>query len=70
MRDKNWDLNPESLDKEVKIEIAKEIGDVLWYLSILSQELGFEFEEIAKLNIEKLQKRFQTNKLQGSGDNR
>src|SRR5574343_1621067 len=70
MRDKDWDLNPANLDQETKTEIAKEIGDVLWYLAMLADQLGFSLEEIANLNIEKLQKRYNTGTLKGSGDNR
>lgn len=55
---------------EVKAEIVKEIGDVLWYCAILSDDLGFSLEEVAKMNIEKLESRYQRNKLSGSGDNR
>src|SRR5579859_4148997 len=34
--------------------IAKELGDVLWYVSQLASELGLELEEIARENLEKL----------------
>lgn len=39
-------------------EIAKELGDVLWYLSALSTVLGLNLETIASLNMRKLEYRF------------
>ena len=55
---------------ENKEEIAKELGDVLWYISALSYELGYDLEEIAKMNIAKLKDRDARNKIDGEGDNR
>ena len=39
-------------------ELAKEIGDVLWYLSALCTSLGLNFDTVAELNAAKLQHRF------------
>ncbi len=55
---------------EKRIEIVKELGDVLWYISNLSSELEVSLEDIAIINIDKLNKRKNTNKLYGNGDNR
>lgn len=51
-------------------EIAKELGDCLWYISRIAQAIGFNLSEIAKLNVDKLTKRKAENKIHGSGDNR
>lgn len=51
-------------------EVAKELGDVLWYLTNVCNDIGYNLEEIAKMNIEKLDSRKDRNKIQGSGDNR
>ena len=51
-------------------EIAKEIGDVLWYCATLSHDLGYKLEDIASMNYAKLRSRQVRNKLHGSGDNR
>jgi NTP pyrophosphatase (non-canonical NTP hydrolase) len=40
-----------------KTPTMKEMGDVLWYLNTLALSLGFTLEEVALLNVEKLQKR-------------
>ena len=51
-------------------DIAKEIGDVLWYCTALADELGLSLEEIAQINLEKLTDRKSRNAMEGSGDNR
>lgn len=55
---------------ERKLEIVKELGDVLWYVSNIASELKFGLDAIARQNIEKLQKRTVENKVHGEGDNR
>ena len=56
--------------KDVSKDIASEIGDCLWYISVLASDIGWDLESIAKLNIEKLTDRANRGKLSGSGDNR
>jgi len=53
-----------------KQAIALELGDVLWYVSQLADELGFSLEEIATANLEKLASRAACNVIAGSGDQR
>lgn len=55
---------------EKKQEIAKEIGDVLWYCAALANDIDYSLDEIGELNIGKLHSRKVRNKLNGSGDNR
>jgi len=50
--------------------IAKELGDVLWYVTQLASELELELEEIARENLEKLFSRQRRGVLSGSGDER
>lgn len=57
-------------NSSIRVELAKEIGDVLWYCATLANDLGFTLEEIGEMNIEKLQSRKERGKLGGSGDNR
>lgn len=63
------DNNSEFTD-EKKAEIAKEIGDVLWYCATLSNDIGYTLDEIAEMNYQKLHSRQLRGKLGGSGDNR
>jgi len=65
LRDKRGVLTQESRDA-----VAKELGDVLWYVAALAQEIGVPMEDIAKANIEKLFSRKERGVLGGSGDNR
>tara|TARA_Y100001933_G_scaffold173656_1_gene172068 strand:- start:407 stop:736 length:330 start_codon:yes stop_codon:yes gene_type:complete len=65
LRDKNGNLDDDS-----KSALKKELGDVLWYLSNLSDELGFTLNDIAKVNLEKLNLRLSSGKISGSGDDR
>ena len=57
-------------DAEYRGEIAKELGDVLWYCAVLASDLGFSLQQVAEMNVHKLQSRRATGKIQGSGDNR
>ena len=51
-------------------ELAKEVGDVLWYVATMAYDLGYTLEEIATMNYQKLKSRQQRHQLNGSGDNR
>jgi NTP pyrophosphatase (non-canonical NTP hydrolase) len=50
--------------------MAKELGDVLWYVAQLSTELELDLDEIARQNLEKLRSRQARGVLAGSGDDR
>lgn len=50
--------------------IAKELGDVLWYVAQLATELDLDLDEIAQGNLVKLLSRQQRGVLSGSGDDR
>lgn len=58
------------LDYEQKRAIAQELGDVLWYLTAAASDIGYDLDEIAHLNLEKLNDRKRRGRIKGSGDNR
>lgn len=43
------------LDKE---HLAKELGDVSWYVAITAHALGYDLDKIFEMNIEKLKARY------------
>ena len=65
LRDKNG-----IFDYESKLALKKELGDVLWYLSNLCDELEFSLNDVANENLEKLNLRISRGKISGSGDDR
>jgi NTP pyrophosphatase (non-canonical NTP hydrolase) len=58
------------LTKDKATEISKELGDVLWYLARVAEEIGTRLGGVAEGNIAKLYDRMQRGVIQGSGDNR
>jgi NTP pyrophosphatase (non-canonical NTP hydrolase) len=50
--------------------MAKELGDVLWYVAQLASELKLDLDEIAQANLDKLLSRQRRGVLSGSGDDR
>lgn len=62
--------NDGNFSKDKCIEIAKELGDCLWYVATLAHSIGYTLEEIADINIEKLQSRKSRGVINGNGDNR
>lgn len=64
------DFNGKDFTEEDRRELAKEIGDVIWYASRLSDRLGYRLGDVVSMNVDKLVSRKQRNLLHGSGDNR
>lgn len=52
---KKWLAQGHELDKE---KLAKELGDICWYLAETATALGLSLEDIMAANIEKLRKRY------------
>lgn len=65
LRDKGGMVSDE--DRE---SVTKELGDVLWYVAAIARCLGVDLSEVAEGNINKLESRYQRNKLHGAGDER
>ena len=65
---KHWrgdgDINPDH-------DHAKaELGDILWFVAMLADELGYDLSTIAANNLDKLADRANRGKLKGNGDDR
>lgn len=58
------------LTDEVRDKVAKEVGDVLWYIANLAYELDYDLNTIAQNNLDKLNSRMERGVIQGSGDDR
>ena len=52
---KKWLAQGHELDKE---KLAKELGDIAWYLAETATALDLKLEDIFEANIEKLKKRY------------
>ena len=51
-------------------EISAEIGDCLWYISVLADDIGVKLSDIANGNLEKLANPKKKGTIHGSGDDR
>jgi NTP pyrophosphatase (non-canonical NTP hydrolase) len=50
--------------------LVLELGDVLWYIAALANELGVPLEAVAASNIDKLYDRLERGTIKGEGDTR
>jgi NTP pyrophosphatase (non-canonical NTP hydrolase) len=64
-RDHGGELTDEQTDL-----MARELGDVLWYVANLARLLGFSLADIASMNLRKLADRKARGTLRGDGDTR
>lgn len=66
--------NPTTTDSELwekKQEmLKKELGDILWFVAGIARNYYWNLEDIAQMNLNKLEDRKNRNVIQGSGDNR
>ena len=57
-------------DKKTNVDVASEIGDVLWYCAMLADHFNVNLGKIREENIWKLKDRKLRGVLHGSGDSR
>ena len=68
---KKWVRDLDSDETRIdRADIAKELGDVLWYLAVLADYLDLSLDDIAAANLAKLASRQDRGVLGGTGDNR
>ena len=60
----NWSI------EEAQKHRMKELGDLLWYLSVYAKHIGFDLDSIARYNIRKCQDRKERGVVNGSGNDR
>jgi NTP pyrophosphatase (non-canonical NTP hydrolase) len=65
VRDDAGEVTPER-----RAALAKELGDVLWYVAQIATELDLDLDAIAAGNLDKLLSRQRRGVLSGSGDDR
>lgn len=66
---KQWRDDSRSKE-EFMNDLAKEIGDVMWFCAGLATQYGLNLQDVAKGNIVKLTDRLKRGTIAGSGDNR
>lgn len=64
---KKWLRGDKELDRDA---LLSELGDPLWYITSLADDLGYTLTEVFQRNIEKLTSRRERGTLKGSGDDR
>jgi len=53
-----------------KVNLAEEMGDLFWYLAIVSDELGVKMEDVMDRNIQKLKARYGEKFSEDKAENR
>lgn len=53
---------------ERRTKLFHELGDVLWYVAMTANELGYGLNEIAQANLDKLRARKARGTVKGDGD--
>jgi NTP pyrophosphatase (non-canonical NTP hydrolase) len=64
---KKWLRGDRELDKQ---ELIKELGDVLWYITALADDLDSSLEAVLLANVNKLSDRKERGVVHGDGDSR
>lgn len=68
---KKWIRDDGADFEKLNIEnIKKELGDILWYIAVVADDLKIDMNDIAEFNLKKLADRKNRGVLGGSGDNR
>lgn len=58
------------VDETDRAAVAKELGDVIWYIAALCKEFKLDMSAVAQTNLDKLAARASNGTLGGSGDAR
>lgn len=52
---KKWIFHEKELDVE---HAKKEMGDVMWYVAMICESMGWQLDEILRMNVDKLKNRY------------
>jgi NTP pyrophosphatase (non-canonical NTP hydrolase) len=55
-------------EEEFDANIKKELGDILWFIAAIADDLEVDLDDIAEMNYQKLKDRFNRGVIGGSGD--
>lgn len=58
------------MEQNFKEAVLKELGDPLWYIASLADDLGYTLQDVVDANEAKLTSRKERGVLKGSGDDR
>lgn len=58
------------IDDETREALKKELGDVLWYLTMCCHEFKLDLNDVVEANLKKIKDRRNRNVLHGNGDDR
>lgn len=67
---KNFRGNLGVLTEQEKILLAKELGDILWYVSRIADLIDYKLSDIMYMNLQKLRDRKDRGVIHGYGDDR
>lgn len=56
--------------EDFQSHFIKELGDILWFVALISKKAGFTLDSVAQLNLDKLADRAKRGKIIGEGDDR
>lgn len=62
--------NDGELSIPIREDLILELGNVMWYVAMLANEIDVDLSTVLENNIEKLNSRKERGTLKGSGDNR
>ena len=66
---KVWRADRQPTQREL-MEIAHELGDVLYYVAMMADVMSVKLDTVAQMNLEKIRSRIARGTLEGDGDNR
>lgn len=62
--------SPDDMPEEIRQALLLELGDPLWYITSLADDLGFTLDDVVEANVAKLSSRKDRGVIHGSGDSR